>query len=72
MSYQQIPLRLVTDDLARYAGVRIGVDKAIAARLFSGTLITGNGNEAARDLSQLMGLVLVAGPDGYRLRERTR
>lgn len=72
LSYQQVPLRLVADDLARYAGVTVKVDKAVAERRFSGTLITGNGQAAARDLSELMGLALVAGADGYRLRERSR
>lgn len=72
LSYDQAPLRLVADDLARYAGVTVAVDEAVAGRRFSGTLITGNGKAAARDLSELMGLALVAGVDGYRLRERAR
>jgi transmembrane sensor len=72
LTYDQAPLRLVAGDLARYAGVTVAVDKAVAERRFSGTLITGNGKAAARDLSELMGLALVAGADGYRLRERPR
>lgn len=72
LTYQQAPLRLVADDLARYAGVVVEVDKTIAERRFSGTLITGNGKAAARDLSELMGLALDVGADGYLLRERIR
>lgn len=72
LTYDQATLRLVADDLARYAGVTVKVDQAVAERRFSGTLITGNGQAAARDLSELMGLALVTGADGYRLRERTR
>lgn len=72
LTYEQTPLGLVADDIARYAGIRIAVDKSVADRRFSGTLIIGNGKEAARDLSQLMGLALVAGPDGYHLRQSSR
>lgn len=72
LTYEQTPLPLVAGDLARYAGIGIAVDSSVADRRFSGTLIIGNGKEAARDLSQLMGLALVAGPDGYRLRQSSR
>ncbi|QGN56514.1 iron dicitrate transport regulator FecR [Novosphingobium sp. Gsoil 351] len=72
LTYEQAPLRLVVDDLARYAGITIGIDKAVADRRFSGTLMIGDGKQAARDLSQLMGLALVARPDGYRLRQPER
>ena len=72
LTYNQASLPLVADDLARYAGITIEVDKAVADRRFSGTLIIGDGKQAARDLSQLMGLALVAGPNGYRLRQLGR
>jgi len=67
-TYQQAPLTLVAADLARYAGVRVDVDDAVADRRFSGTLITSHGDGAARDLSQLMGLALDARNGSYRLR----
>ena len=72
LTYEQTPLRLVAADLARYVGIRIAVDTSVSDRRFSGTLIIGNGKDAARDLSQLMGLALVADPDGYRLRQSSR
>lgn len=72
LTYEQTPLRLVVADLARYAGLKVEVDRAIADRRFSGTLIIGHGDEAVRDLSQVMGLALDAGRDGYRLRAATR
>lgn len=72
LTYNQVPLRLVVVDLARYARLKVVADKAVADRRFSGTLMIGHGDDAARDLSQLMGLALDAGPDGYRLYAPTR
>lgn len=72
LTYDASPLALVANDLARYAGKRVTLGSGLADRQFSGTLALGDGEAALRDLSQLMGLRLVRGPDGdYRL-ERPR
>lgn len=67
LSYDGAPLALVAADLSRYAGVKVVVADAVAARQFSGTLIIGDGQAALRDLSRLMGLRLDRRNDGYRL-----
>lgn len=72
LSYASAPLPLVAGDLARYAGVGIKVPASLADRQFSGTLVIGDGDRAARDLSQVMQLSLVRDGGGYRLVERSR
>lgn len=67
LSYDGAPLALVAADLSRYAGVKVVVADAVAARQFSGTLVIGDGQAALRDLSRLMGLRLDRRDDGYRL-----
>jgi transmembrane sensor len=67
LSYDRAPLALVAADLSRYAGVKVVVADAVAARQFSGTLVIGDGQAALRDLSRLMGLRLDRRDDGYRL-----
>jgi len=67
LTYDGAPLALVAADLSRYAGVKVDVAHAVAARQFSGTLVIGDGQAALRDLSQLMGLRLERSADGYRL-----
>ncbi|MCB2065545.1 MAG: FecR domain-containing protein [Erythrobacter sp.] len=67
LTYADVPLRLVSADLSRYAGVEIEVPQAMAGRMFSGTLTIDDGNAAARDLSQLMGLGLERAGACYRL-----
>lgn len=70
LTFDSVPLALVADDLARYAGVKVTLPDAVRDRRFSGSLVVGDGEAALRDLSQLMGLELVRGPDGYRLEQR--
>lgn len=70
LSFEATPLTLVAADLSRYAGVRLMVAESLRNRQFSGTLVTGDGEAALRDLSQLMGVELRRGPDGYVLDER--
>jgi transmembrane sensor len=70
LSYKDVALALVADDLGRYADIHLDVPAGLRSRRFSGTLIVGNGIEAPRDLAQLMGLALVRGPDGLRLAPR--
>lgn len=67
LTYRNEALGLVAADLARYAGVRIELSEGIANRQFSGTLAVGNGEAAARDLAQLMGLGLERSGTGYRM-----
>lgn len=67
LSYDGAPLALVAADLSRYAGVKVVVADAVAARQFSGTLVIGDGQAALRDLSRLMGLRLDRRDGGYRL-----
>ena len=73
LTYENMPLALVAEDIGRYANVHIAVPEDLRRRTFSGTLIIGKGQSAPRDLAQLMGLALVGkpgglGPDGLRLR----
>jgi transmembrane sensor len=72
LSYDDAPLALVVADLARYANIHVALPAELRNRRFSGTLSTGNANEALRDLAQLMGLELVRGPAGDRLALRRR
>ncbi|MDR2856989.1 MAG: FecR domain-containing protein [Novosphingobium sp.] len=72
LSYRDTRLSLVAADISRYAGVRVEVAPSLRHREFSGTLVTGNGEVALRDLSQLMGLELAGGRGSYRLREWQR
>lgn len=67
LSYQDAPLALVASDLHRYAGVSVKVASGLEDKRFSGTLIASDGQEAVRDLSQLMGLALGHDAGGYRL-----
>ena len=67
LTYAAAPLRLVTADLSRYAGVEIELGRGLADRQFSGTLAIGDGEAALQDLAQLMGLVLERTGAGYRL-----
>lgn len=69
LSYDSAPLALVAADLARYAGVQVIIPPALGQRRFSGTLNTGNGETALRDLSQLMGLELGRRGSGFELSE---
>ncbi|OCC25558.1 hypothetical protein MB02_02695 [Croceicoccus estronivorus] len=70
LTFDSAPLTLVAADLARYAGVNVTLPDALRDRRFSGSLVVGDGEAALRDLSQLMDLELVRGPDGYRLEQR--
>lgn len=70
LTYDNAPLKLVADDLGRYAGIHLDVPAELLSRRFSGTLIIGNGIEASRDLAQLMGLALVRERSGLRLAVR--
>ncbi|MDD3797585.1 MAG: FecR domain-containing protein [Novosphingobium sp.] len=70
LSFDSAPLTLVVADLARYAGVNVTLSDALRDRRFSGSLVIGDGETALRDLSQLMDLELVRGPDGYRVEQR--
>lgn len=72
ITYEETPLSLVIADLARYSGIQVEIGRALRGRLFSGTLVVGNGEAALRDLSQLMGLELHRSRRGYRLDERGR
>jgi transmembrane sensor len=67
LTFDSAPLQLVADDLARYAGVRMVVPRALARRRFSGTLFIGDGETAIRDLAQLMELAVHRDGDAYRL-----
>lgn len=67
LTYESASLGLVAADLARYAGITVTVDKSLRDRRFSGTLIVGNGDEAVRDLAQLMGVGLTGSDGVYRL-----
>lgn len=67
ITYTEAPLPLVVADLARYSGVQIEIGQALHGRLFSGTLVVGDGEAALRDLSQLMGLELHHSRSGYRI-----
>ena len=67
LSYDAAPLSLVAADLARYAGISVTVPPPLAGRRFSGTLSIHNGDNAVRDLAQLMGLQLSGHRGAYRL-----
>jgi transmembrane sensor len=67
LSYTSAPLELVARDLARYAGVRVEVPRALARRQFSGSLFISDGNAAVRDLAQLMQLGLRHDGAGWHL-----
>jgi transmembrane sensor len=70
LTYDAAPLSLVAADLARYAAVSVTVPPLLAGRRFSGTLSIHNGDNAVRDLAQLMGLALLGHGGAYRLAER--
>lgn len=72
LSYASTPLSLVAADLSRYAGVTIDVADMLRNKLFSGTLVIGDGEGAIRDLSQVMDLELSGSAGNYRLDERKR
>jgi len=67
LTYDNVALPLVAADLGRYAGTRVTVSDAVRDRRFSGTLTVGNGDEAIRDLAQLLGLRLSGRPGDWRL-----
>ena len=67
LSYDAAPLKLVAADLARYAHLKIAVAGPLQEQTFSGTLNFTDGKAAVRDLSQLMGVGLVADGDTFRL-----
>jgi len=67
LSYTDMQLSLVAQDVARYGGRGLVMSDALKARHFSGTLVLGNGHRPAEDLARLMGLELVRGADGDRL-----
>jgi len=70
LSYDQTPLALVADDLARYAGVKVEVADGLADRQFSGTLVIGDGERALQDLAQLVDVRISGSAGRYRLDER--
>ena len=76
LTYENMPLAMVAEDIGRYANVQIAVPEDLRRRTFSGTLIIGKGQSTPRDLAQLMGLALAGkpgglGPDRLRLRDRS-
>lgn len=58
LNYDSERLDLVAADLARYAGIRVEVSQGVGTRRFSGSLLIGDGENAIRDLAQLMQLRL--------------
>ena len=70
LTYDGAPLSLVAADLERYAGLSVTMPSSLGVRRFSGTLSIHNGNNAVRDLAQLMDLQLSRATGGYSLAER--
>lgn len=69
LTFDAAPLSLVAADLERYARVKVSVADSLRNRQFSGTLVTGNGEAALRDLSRLMGIELRTDSAGFMLDE---
>jgi transmembrane sensor len=67
LHYDNVPLPLVATDLERYAGVRVTVSASLRNRNFSGSLAASDGQAAARDLADLMGLALRPAGGGFVL-----
>lgn len=70
LTYDNAALPLVVDDLHRYAGIRIEVPASLRSRRFTGTLIVGDGEKAARDLVGIMGLRLGGRAGAWKLEPR--
>lgn len=67
LSYSSVPLSRVASDISRYAGVDVMLANGVSDRVFSGTLVIGNGQKAVEDLAQLMGLGVSGGDRHFRL-----
>ena len=75
LSYDNAPLALVAEDIARLTGTRITLAPGLSARRFSGSLsLIRNGadkdagkSRTARDLAKILNLRLVPESDGVML-----
>jgi transmembrane sensor len=61
------PLSLVAAKISVYSGTSVTVDPAIAARRFSGVLVTGDGSQLATRLAEIMGLAVQPRGDAVHL-----
>lgn len=50
------PLSLVAAQISVHSGMKVTVDPALAARRFSGVLVTGDGSQLAARLAEILGL----------------
>lgn len=64
--YNDAPLRIVADDLARYSGKKVVVAPAISEQPFSGVLIVGDGTKLFRNVADLMAISYQADGDSVR------
>lgn len=61
--YDNAPVALVAEDIARATGLRLTVDPALAGRRFSGSIRVASGRQAAGDLARIVNLRLLAQGD---------
>jgi transmembrane sensor len=64
--YNDTPLRIVADDLARYSGKKVIVAPAISEQPFSGVLIIGDGTKLFQNVADLMAISYQANEDSVR------
>lgn len=70
VGYDNTPLTIVAQDIARASGLRIAVDPAAAGRRFSGSISPARGRRAASDLAQIVNLKLIGQGDSVVLGPR--
>lgn len=56
LTYDAMPIEMVAQDIARYLGKPVTVDRALAGRTFSGTLVGDNGEQLIAGLEAIMAI----------------
>ncbi len=54
LTYDAMPIEMVAQDIARYLGKPVTIDRALAGRTFSGTLVGDNGEQLIAGLEAIM------------------
>lgn len=68
--YDNAPIALVAEDIARATGIRLTIDPAVADRRFSGAIKISSGPRSANDFAQIVNLRLIARGDSLVLGPR--